>query len=66
MEHAFCQGLCENTLGSYLCSCPEGYSLGSDQRSCVGKFIIMSSLRRVSFDRGPTLHSKEALSTKIV
>lgn len=30
-----CQGTCENTIGSYRCSCPSGYTLSPEnQRSC--------------------------------
>ena len=27
---------CTNTNGSYTCSCPQGYKLGSDGHSCNG------------------------------
>ena len=29
-----CSHICENTDGSYFCSCPEGYSLNNDDRTC--------------------------------
>ena len=31
-------GICTNTEPGYTCSCPDGFILGSDQRSCIGKF----------------------------
>ena len=30
-----CQYKCQNTLGSYLCSCPPGYRLDKNKRSCI-------------------------------
>lgn len=31
-----CNFLCKNTEGSYLCSCPRGYSLQPDGKTCRG------------------------------
>lgn len=36
---------CVNTPGSFECICNEGYTLATDQRTCVGKF--KSSLNRM-------------------
>ena len=30
-------GICTNTEPGYTCSCPSGFMLGSEQRSCSGK-----------------------------
>ena len=30
-------GICTNTEPGYTCSCPDGFILGSDQRTCTGK-----------------------------
>ncbi|KAF6032621.1 HMCN2 [Bugula neritina] len=30
-----CDSYCKNTLGSFICSCPDGYSLTSDYLSCA-------------------------------
>ena len=32
-----CEQICNNTVGSYTCSCNNGYSLNSDGRNCSGK-----------------------------
>ena len=32
-----CNQNCNNTLGSYMCSCEEGYSLNFDRFNCSGK-----------------------------
>lgn len=34
-----CNFLCKNTEGSYLCSCPRGYSLQPDGKTCKGEWI---------------------------
>jgi hypothetical protein len=31
-----CQQLCENTVGSYSCSCNIGFTLQADGRNCTG------------------------------
>ncbi|XP_033160083.1 uncharacterized protein LOC117140967 isoform X1 [Drosophila mauritiana] len=35
LDNAVCQQKCENTIGSFRCSCAEGYHLLEDQRSCA-------------------------------
>jgi len=34
-----CEHMCTNTVGSFQCSCSGGYQLGSNGKSCRGKFI---------------------------
>ena len=34
-----CQQLCENTVGSYVCSCNEGFTLAEDSRNCTGMSV---------------------------
>lgn len=36
-DSKLCIGTCQNTPGSYACTCPPGYKLGSDERVCQGK-----------------------------
>jgi len=31
-----CQHVCNNTEGSYVCSCPDGFQINYDQRTCRG------------------------------
>lgn len=31
-----CEGICENTIGSFLCSCEPGYQM-NDENNCMGK-----------------------------
>ena len=31
-----CDMICENTEGSYVCSCGEGYQLDTDEYTCIG------------------------------
>lgn len=38
-----CIGICENTHGSFACSCPSGYQMAADGRTCQGKFYVFRS-----------------------
>ena len=31
-----CSHDCYNTVGSYLCDCPTGYELDTDEVTCIG------------------------------
>ncbi|ELT93148.1 hypothetical protein CAPTEDRAFT_39509, partial [Capitella teleta] len=33
-SNSTCSDSCENTVGGYICLCPEGYELGSDPTEC--------------------------------
>ena len=33
-----CSDTCNNRVGSYFCSCPAGFDIGSDQRTCEGTY----------------------------
>lgn len=39
-DRGLCIGQCNNVPGSYACSCPEGYRVGSDGRTCQGIIFI--------------------------
>ena len=36
---ARCSQVCNNTEGSYICSCDPGYQLNADGLQCNGKFL---------------------------
>ena len=36
-----CSQFCTNTIGSYLCGCNTGYTLGADNITCNGKASII-------------------------
>ncbi|XP_070571017.1 epidermal growth factor-like protein 7 isoform X2 [Ptychodera flava] len=36
-SHGGCDSICTNTIGSFYCSCPSGYTLNGDGRSCDDK-----------------------------
>lgn len=40
-----CVGSCENIPGSYACTCPAGYKLGSDGRTCQGILLYANRTR---------------------
>lgn len=35
-DNGGCEQHCENTLGSYKCTCEPGYELTADKKSCEG------------------------------
>ena len=39
-----CDQVCNNTFGSYLCSCDDGYLLQSDGRTCEGKLYCINCM----------------------
>ena len=44
-----CEQICNNTDGSFECSCNQGYSLSSDGTNCIGKqytIIILIIIKR--------------------
>ena len=43
-----CQHKCENTNGSYLCLCNEGFFLDGNGRTCSGKYYMMHQTIRYS------------------
>ena len=36
-NNGYCGQVCTNSVGSYTCSCRNGYSLITDARTCAGK-----------------------------
>ena len=37
-ELGYCNHFCNNTEGSFICSCQDGYALDVDNRTCIGEF----------------------------
>ncbi|EDW93799.2 multiple epidermal growth factor-like domains protein 6 [Drosophila yakuba] len=35
VTHRYCEHKCENTIGSYICHCPQGYHLLEDRQRCM-------------------------------
>ena len=35
-----CDQICNNTVGSFFCSCENGYSLDDNMSSCNGKYTV--------------------------
>ena len=36
-----CEHECTNLIGSYECSCNEGFALGDNERNCMGKYVFI-------------------------
>ena len=36
----YCDHYCMNSIGSYNCSCDDGYRLSSDGHTCLGNNIV--------------------------
>ena len=36
-ELGYCNHFCNNTEGSFICSCQDGYALDVDSRTCIGE-----------------------------
>ena len=41
-----CVQLCVNAVGTYACSCREGYTLNVDERTCDGEMLAKAFLFR--------------------
>ena len=39
IDNGGCSQRCNNTAGSYNCSCQSGYELTGDDHNCTGKFL---------------------------
>lgn len=61
----YCDHSCTNTIGSYNCSCDDGYRLSSDGHTCLGNkssIILYSSYihANTNLNNYPILHETEA------
>lgn len=44
-----CEHNCTNTVGSFICSCSNGYELNSNNFSCDGKNIALTLLEDIAY-----------------
>ena len=40
LSNGGCAQVCNNTIGSYVCSCNAGYNLENDNHTCSGYFYL--------------------------
>ena len=57
-----CAQLCNDTDGSFTCSCNPGYSLDVDGKSCIGKYILINHRQQELFQ---ILHIKHLTLTEL-
>ena len=38
-DNGRCDQICNNTMGSYHCMCSDGFTLDSDNHTCLGQFL---------------------------
>jgi len=38
----YCNHFCNNSIGSFICSCQDGYALENDNRICMGEAFDLS------------------------
>jgi len=50
-----CSQYCRNTIGSYFCTCADGYRLASDKRSCKADGTRLCSVRSLGYRRACSL-----------
>ena len=48
IDNGGCTHTCDNTDGSYQCSCNKGYELTSDGHNCAGIMICIFSITRIT------------------
>lgn len=58
-----CQHTCENTLGSYRCSCASGFVLAADGKHCEGTGLCTALCRALSPAPSPCHPSRPALAS---
>ena len=47
-DNAGCQQVCNNIIGSYLCSCNDGFMLDENRHNCSGMLYIIHMQVHVS------------------
>ena len=52
-----CSQYCVNNVGSYYCTCDNGFLLNSDQHTCDGKYAQLHNFYNNGFVRRRALHS---------
>ena len=46
-DNGGCTHQCNNDIGSYNCSCWDGYELSSDNHTCIGKCTFLVAAHKV-------------------
>ena len=42
MTH-MCTQNCHNSVGSYVCTCDEGFVISSNGTTCIGEFVVINT-----------------------
>jgi len=59
---AGCSQSCNNTVGSYFCTCMDGFELGTNNQTCTGDYIISNYIEYCNLQLKSLYHNSYCLT----